>query len=49
MSLTAKREKREVAYVRDGLHGLLPLPEHAKEYPQKLKDGRAENPLAARR
>lgn len=49
MQLTPKREKREVSYVRDGLEGMLPLPEHAKDYPQKLKDGRAENPLASRR
>jgi 2-keto-4-pentenoate hydratase/2-oxohepta-3-ene-1,7-dioic acid hydratase in catechol pathway len=49
MRLMAKREKREVSYVRDGLPGLLPLPEHAKDYPQRLKDGRAENPLATRR
>jgi 2-keto-4-pentenoate hydratase/2-oxohepta-3-ene-1,7-dioic acid hydratase in catechol pathway len=49
MRLTAKREKREFSYVRDGMKGMLPAPEHAKDYPQKLKDGRAENPLAARR
>jgi 2-keto-4-pentenoate hydratase/2-oxohepta-3-ene-1,7-dioic acid hydratase in catechol pathway len=48
MRLTAKREKREVSYVREGLEGLLPVPEFAREYPQKLKDGRAENPLAQR-
>jgi 2-keto-4-pentenoate hydratase/2-oxohepta-3-ene-1,7-dioic acid hydratase in catechol pathway len=49
MQLTPKREKREASYVRDGLEGLLPLPEFAQDYPQKLKGGRAENPLASRR
>jgi 2-keto-4-pentenoate hydratase/2-oxohepta-3-ene-1,7-dioic acid hydratase in catechol pathway len=49
MQLTPKREKREASYVRDGLEGMLPLPEFARDYPQKLKDGRAENPLASRR
>jgi 2-keto-4-pentenoate hydratase/2-oxohepta-3-ene-1,7-dioic acid hydratase in catechol pathway len=48
MRLSAKREKRELSYVRDGMEGLLPVPEHAQEYPQKLKDGRVENPLAQR-
>lgn len=49
MRLTAKREKRGASYVRDGMEGLPPVPEHARNYPQKLKDGRAETPLAQRR
>lgn len=49
MRLTAQREKREVSYVRDGLKGMLPLPEHARDYPQKLKEGQVENPLLTRR
>jgi 2-keto-4-pentenoate hydratase/2-oxohepta-3-ene-1,7-dioic acid hydratase in catechol pathway len=49
MRLTALREPRERSYVRDGLPGMLPLPEHALDYPQRLKDGQAENPLASRR
>jgi 2-keto-4-pentenoate hydratase/2-oxohepta-3-ene-1,7-dioic acid hydratase in catechol pathway len=49
MALRPKREKREVSYVRDGLRGLLPVPEHAVDYPAKLKDGSAPNPMAQRR
>jgi hypothetical protein len=45
MRLTAKREKREASLVRDGMTGLLPLTEHAMDYPQKLRDGQVENPL----
>jgi hypothetical protein len=45
MRLTAKREKREASLARDGMTGLLPLKEHAKDYPQKLRDGPIENPL----
>ena len=48
MKLKPKREKRETDYVRDGLEGMLPVPEYARDYPQKLRDGRAENPLAQR-
>lgn len=49
MKLQAVRQKRELSYVRDGMSGLLPVPEFASDYPQKLKDGRAENPMAQRR
>jgi 2-keto-4-pentenoate hydratase/2-oxohepta-3-ene-1,7-dioic acid hydratase in catechol pathway len=41
MKLTARREKREHSYVRDGMKGLLEVPESAKDYPQKLRDGTA--------
>jgi hypothetical protein len=49
MRLPAVRQKRELSYVRDGMTGMLPVPEFARDYPEKLKDGRAENPLAQRR
>jgi 2-keto-4-pentenoate hydratase/2-oxohepta-3-ene-1,7-dioic acid hydratase in catechol pathway len=49
MDLTPRREKREVSFVRDGIEGLLPVPDFARDYPQQLKDGRAPNPMAARR
>jgi hypothetical protein len=45
MRLTAKREKREASLDRDGMLGLLPLPEHAQDYPQRPRDGQVENPL----
>lgn len=48
MRLTPKRERRESSLVRDGMEGLLPVPEYARGYPQRLKDGTAENPLAQR-
>jgi 2-keto-4-pentenoate hydratase/2-oxohepta-3-ene-1,7-dioic acid hydratase in catechol pathway len=41
MTLTARRERRELSYVRDGMKGLLEVPESARDYPQKLKDGTA--------
>ena len=42
MSLTARRQRRELSYVRDGIEGLLEVPESARDYPQKLKDGVVE-------
>jgi 2-keto-4-pentenoate hydratase/2-oxohepta-3-ene-1,7-dioic acid hydratase in catechol pathway len=42
MTMTCVRHPRETSYVRDGLPGLLPLPEGAEDFPQKLKDGTAE-------
>jgi hypothetical protein len=41
MKLTAKRTPRELSYVRDGMKGHLEVPESARDYPQKLKDGTA--------
>ena len=41
MKLTAKRTPRELSYVRDGMNGHLEVPESARDYPQKLKDGTA--------
>jgi len=41
MSLTVQRDTRELSYVRDGMKGLLELPEAARDYPQQLKDGTA--------
>lgn len=41
MKLTARREKRELSYVRDGMQGMVELPEAAIDYPRKLKDGTA--------
>ena len=41
MKLTARREPRELSYVRDGIKGLLEVPDSARDYPQKLKDGSA--------
>jgi 2-keto-4-pentenoate hydratase/2-oxohepta-3-ene-1,7-dioic acid hydratase in catechol pathway len=41
MKLTARREPREHSYVRDGMEGLLEVPDSARDYPQKLKDGTA--------
>src|SRR5690606_9360313 len=39
MRLTARREKREQSYVRDGMQGMIELPEAAVDYPRKLKEG----------
>ena len=44
MKLTATRTPREHSYVRDGLKGHLPVPDSARDYPQKLKDGTAPPP-----
>jgi 2-keto-4-pentenoate hydratase/2-oxohepta-3-ene-1,7-dioic acid hydratase in catechol pathway len=41
MNLTAKRTPRELSYVRDGMKGHLEIPESARDYPQRLKDGTA--------
>jgi 2-keto-4-pentenoate hydratase/2-oxohepta-3-ene-1,7-dioic acid hydratase in catechol pathway len=41
MKLTARREKREHSYVRDGMQGLVEVPEAAIDYPRKLRDGTA--------
>jgi 2-keto-4-pentenoate hydratase/2-oxohepta-3-ene-1,7-dioic acid hydratase in catechol pathway len=48
MKLTARREKREQSYVRDGMQGMIELPEAAVDYPQKLKDGLIPNPFLQR-
>lgn len=42
MTMKTERHPRELSYVRDGLPGLLPLPEGAEGFPQRLKDGTAE-------
>ena len=48
MKLTAKREKREMSYVRDGMQGMIELPESAIDYPRKLKEGQIPNPFLQR-
>lgn len=45
MKLAAHREKRELSYVRDGMEGMIDLPEAAVDYPRRLKDGEIENPF----
>jgi hypothetical protein len=42
MTMRCERHPREISYVRDGLPGLLPAPEGAEDFPQKLKDGVAD-------
>jgi hypothetical protein len=48
MKLTAKRERREMSYVRDGMQGMIELPEAAVDYPRKLKEGLIPNPFLQR-
>jgi 2-keto-4-pentenoate hydratase/2-oxohepta-3-ene-1,7-dioic acid hydratase in catechol pathway len=41
MRLQAERTPRKNSYVRDGMTGLLEVPESARSYPQQLRDGTA--------
>jgi hypothetical protein len=49
MRLKAEREQREASLVPDCMQGLLPLPEHAQDFPQKLRDVGVDNPLVGGR